>query len=201
MSKKDFFKKFKSGVVIENGTVYDVAKLVKRYRITRTTKRKYPINTTTGDKMNKFYLSSRSVNNLQESHRLLRILANMAIAATSHIDFGVVTGYRCKNDQNYAYYKNKSKVKFPNSKHNKTPSEAIDVLAYKNRKPTYDMKYYIYLAGLFDGLFEIALKMYREETNDLRDYVLRWGGNWDQDGELLTDQKFDDGMHFEIVRG
>jgi peptidoglycan L-alanyl-D-glutamate endopeptidase CwlK len=29
-------------------------------------------------------------------------------------------------------------------------------------------------------------------------YDLRWGGNWDGDGEIIKDQKFNDLPHFEI---
>jgi hypothetical protein len=28
---------------------------------------------------------------------------------------------------------------------------------------------------------------------------VRWGGNWDRDNEVVTDQKFDDLVHFEIT--
>jgi hypothetical protein len=31
-------------------------------------------------------------------------------------------------------------------------------------------------------------------------WVLRWGGNWDMDAEILTDQNFDDYPHVEIRR-
>lgn len=28
---------------------------------------------------------------------------------------------------------------------------------------------------------------------------IRWGGNWDMDGEPVTDQNFQDLVHFELV--
>jgi peptidoglycan L-alanyl-D-glutamate endopeptidase CwlK len=28
---------------------------------------------------------------------------------------------------------------------------------------------------------------------------LRWGGNWDRDGEPVTDQDFQDLVHFELA--
>jgi hypothetical protein len=29
--------------------------------------------------------------------------------------------------------------------------------------------------------------------------MIRWGGNWDMDGEPITDQDFQDLVHFELI--
>ena len=50
-----------------------------------------------------------------------------------------------------------------------------------------DIKRFTYLAGIVVG---IAHSM---------DIPIRWGGNWDRDNEILSDQKFDDCPHFELV--
>ena len=31
-------------------------------------------------------------------------------------------------------------------------------------------------------------------------HKLRWGGNWDMDGEILIDQSFDDRPHVELIK-
>lgn len=45
-------------------------------------------------------------------------------------DCSVLCGYRNKQDQDIAFAKGYSKVRFPNSKHNQNPSDAIDVMPY-----------------------------------------------------------------------
>jgi len=47
-----------------------------------------------------------------------------------HFDCTVIEGHRGKERQNAAYNKGNSKLKFPNGKHNKSPSIAVDVAPY-----------------------------------------------------------------------
>jgi peptidoglycan L-alanyl-D-glutamate endopeptidase CwlK len=111
----------------------------------------------------------------------------LAALANSYVDFGVTTGYRDEDTQNRLYVEGKSKVQYPDGKHNQLPSQAIDIVAYVKGKATYDIKYYVYLYGLFTG---IARSL---------GYDIRSGLDWDRDGEIMTDQKFNDGCHFELV--
>lgn len=114
----------------------------------------------------------------------------LAAIANSKVDFGITEGHRDKETQNRYYDEGRSKVRWPNGKHNEFPSEAADLVAYVNGKPTYEMTYYIYLYGLLTG---IAHSMYNDTT-------IRSGLDWDQDGEIMTDQKFNDGCHFELSK-
>jgi len=114
--------------------------------------------------------------------RLQRVLTE----AIKHIDFTVVCGHRTKEEQNLAFNTGKSKLQFPRSRHNSYPSKAVDIAPYpidwSNRERFY------FLAGIVLG---IAASM---------GIKLRYGGDWDGDGDI-TDNTFDDLVHFEIVEG
>ena len=45
-------------------------------------------------------------------------------------DCTILVGHRGKIAQNIAFYTGKSKLKYPKSKHNSFPSEAVDVIPY-----------------------------------------------------------------------
>jgi hypothetical protein len=93
-------------------------------------------------------------------------------------------GYRGEQSQNKAFTEGRSKLKFPNSKHNSLPSNAIDIapfpIDWKNRER------FCYLAGIVKGIAHS------------KGIKIRWGGDWDNDGET-TDNKFDDLPHFELI--
>lgn len=72
-------------------------------------------------------LSKRSLNNLSQCHPDLQRIAKVAI---NEFDFVVICGHRNEKDQNKAFASGNSKVKWPNSKHNKTPSRAFDACPY-----------------------------------------------------------------------
>ena len=52
------------------------------------------------------------------------------IGKISYIDCSVLCGHRGEEDQNKAYDSGNSKVKWPNGRHNKKPSIAVDVAPY-----------------------------------------------------------------------
>ncbi len=74
-----------------------------------------------------YKFSKRSLNNLAQCHPDLQLIAHEAI---KEIDFVVICGHRNKEDQNKAFDGGFSKVRWPNSKHNKTPSLAFDACPY-----------------------------------------------------------------------
>lgn len=100
-------------------------------------------------------------------------------------DHSVIEGHRDEATQNRYFEAGVSKVSFPDSKHNIYPSEAIDIQPYPYNEETLreDLSY---LAGLYIG---IAAE---------RGIDLRWGGDWDEDGET-ADNSFDDLFHLEMV--
>lgn len=101
-----------------------------------------------------------------------------------HFDCTVIEGHRGEEAQNKAFAEGKSKLKYPQGKHNKTPSLAADVLPYPiDWNDTNRMRYF---AGFVVG---IAATM---------GIKLRWGGDWNQNTEL-KDNSFNDLPHFELA--
>lgn len=114
--------------------------------------------------------------------------------ALKFIDIGVADGGRGKKRQNLLYNKRLSNLRWPNSKHNKMPSEAVDLVVFvpevgyidERTAPNSYRQYYGYLAGI--------LRAFCYEKG----YYFRWGGDWDSDADF-EDQTFNDLMHFEIT--
>ena len=100
-----------------------------------------------------------------------------------YFDCSVLVGYRGRNEQDTAYESGHSKVKWPDGKHNSRPSFAADVAPYPIDWE--DRERFIYFGGFVKGC---AYRM---------DIPLRWGGDWDNDTQL-SDNKFDDLVHFEL---
>ena len=71
--------------------------------------------------------SQRSKNNLAQCHNDLQILFNEVIKWE---DCTVICGQRGEKEQNEAYEEGKSLLKFPQSKHNKIPAMAVDVVPW-----------------------------------------------------------------------
>jgi peptidoglycan L-alanyl-D-glutamate endopeptidase CwlK len=111
------------------------------------------------------------------------------------VDFGISEGHRTKLLQLEYYQAGKSKCDGIHtiSNHNYMPSLALDFYAFVGGKACYHPETLTYLAGLFHGVAEMLLAQ-GEIT-----HRLRWGGNWDQDGEILMDQVFDDRPHIELI--
>ena len=102
-------------------------------------------------------------------------------------DVSLVSGHRSEKEQNELFRQKKSKLEYPQSKHNAYPSLAVDLQPYPY--PTYEPQ-------LWGSLGYIAAHAIRIGAG--QGVHLRWGGDWDQDG-ALTDQTFDDLFHLEIV--
>lgn len=69
----------------------------------------------------------RSKKELATAHPDLQRLFNAVI---EKIDFAVICGHRGHADQDKAFAEGKSKLKWPNSKHNKVPSLAVDCVPW-----------------------------------------------------------------------
>lgn len=101
-----------------------------------------------------------------------------------YYDCKIMEGHRGEAAQNEAYAKGNSKLKFPHGKHNSYPSKAVDVYPYP-----IDMKdtaRFYFFAG------------YVKATADRLGIKIRWGGDWDSDGNL-KENTFNDLVHFELV--
>lgn len=124
--------------------------------------------------------SKDSLEKLQTCHIDIQKVMQEVI---KHFDFTIIYGHRGKEIQD-KLYPNFSKVKFPDSKHNKTPSLAIDIAPYPI--DWNDINRFIYLAGFVVGI-----------ANSIG-IGLRWGGDWNKDTEL-KDNRFNDMGHFELI--
>lgn len=100
-----------------------------------------------------------------------------------HFDFKVLWGFRTEAEQDTLYPAFTTK-RWPHSKHNTTPSSAIDIAPYPI--DWNDKERFYYLAGY----------IMREAL--VQNVRLRWGGDWDRDTEV-QDQSFFDLGHFELL--
>jgi len=98
-------------------------------------------------------------------------------------DCKVTEGHRGQEAQDRAFAEGRSKLKYPNGKHNAVPSKAIDVYPYPIDMK--DIKRFYYFAGFVMG---VAAKM---------GLKIRYGGDWDKDYQV-NDQTFNDLVHFEV---
>lgn len=125
--------------------------------------------------------SSASEERLASCHPVLQEIFREAI---KHCDITIISGRRDRDEQDELFRTGKSQLRFPESKHNASPSRAIDAAPYpidwKDRER----------ATLFAG-FILGLARARGVT-------LRWGGDWDRDWQV-NDNNFDDLWHFELV--
>lgn len=132
--------------------------------------------------------SQKSKYELSTCHELLQRLFNEVI---KHFDCTVLEGRRGKSRQNQMYDQGASQVKWPDSSHNRTPSDAVDVAPYYAERPHIrddqkSLKRWYYFAGVVRG---IASQL---------NIPVRWGGDWDGD-TYVTDQKFHDLAHWELL--
>lgn len=126
-------------------------------------------------------LSQKSIERLASCHSDLRLLFS---EVAKHYDITILCGHRNKEEQDEAFRSGKSKIQWPNGKHNSFPSLAVDVVPYPidwNDK----IRFY-HFAGFVRG---IAARL---------DMKIRWGGDWDGDFDF-KDQNFFDLPHFELV--
>ena len=102
-----------------------------------------------------------------------------------HIDCSVLEGHRSGERQNKLYDEGKTKVHYPNGRHNANPSLAVDVTPYP--VDWEDRERQTLFAGFVLGIANsMGIK-------------IRWGGDWNMDFHV-QDNKCDYFPHFEIKR-
>mgnify|MGYP003133003798 FL=1 len=124
----------------------------------------------------------RSKERLATCEKDLQMVFNEVI---KYVDCSVLEGHRSKDRQNSLYEDGKTKVRYPNGRHNASPSCAVDVTPYP--VDWADRERQTLFAGFVLG---VANQM---------GITLRWGGDWDQDFEV-KDNGFDDFPHFELKK-
>ena len=114
-------------------------------------------------------------------------LQNVMDYVLEHVaDVTLTTGHRTKEAQNMVFAHGFSKVQWPNGKHNKLPSIAVDLQPYPF--PTDELK----LRAALGYIAGRAIEYGRQHG-----IKLRWGGDWNGNGDV-TDQNFDDLFHIEL---
>jgi peptidoglycan L-alanyl-D-glutamate endopeptidase CwlK len=110
-------------------------------------------------------------------------LQNLFNEVVKYFDCSVLEGHRGKDKQNKYFREGKSKLEFPQGRHNATPSRAVDVVPYPvDWNDTCRMYYF---SGFVKGI-----------ANSMK-IKIRWGGDWDNDTEV-KDTGFKDLPHFEL---
>jgi hypothetical protein len=103
-----------------------------------------------------------------------------------YMDVSLLDGHRDEREQSTLYGQEKTQVKWPNSKHNATPSLAVDMQPYPRPEKEEELWAGLgYMAGL---CFMIAAQ---------HGFAVRWGGDWNRNGSV-ADNNFDDLFHIEI---
>jgi len=124
--------------------------------------------------------STRSMARLEECNPdLIKIFMEVVTG----FDCTIIEGHRSEDRQNEMKETGRSQLDWPKSKHNKEPSEAVDVAPYP--VDWEDRERFIFFGGYVLG---IAVRM---------KIGLRWGGDWDHDTQV-KDNRFDDLPHFEL---
>lgn len=85
-------------------------------------------------------------------------------------DFSVLCGHRSREEQDKAYDSGNSKVRFPNSKHNKQPSSAIDIAPYPINWDDFSRFKEMWIR------FDTIAKVLKNEGKISSIFV--WGGDW-----------------------
>jgi len=122
-----------------------------------------------------------------------------------NFDISILEGHRDQERQDKLYDEGKSKLKYPEGNHNNMPSNAVDIQPYpfNPKSPKAKIELAI-MAGYVRAVFDAVKTKDYDRTDydvdwiELERYKLRWGGDWDSDGDL-DDQTFDDYYHFEII--
>lgn len=140
--------------------------------------------------MPKFGQASRT--RLDSCDKRLQDLFNEVI---NHADCTVTAGHRGQQEQEEAYRTGRSKVRWPNSKHNSVPSLAADVVPYPIEWPNPNMGREEYARSLGRWYMFVGLVRGIAAKQGIK---VRCGADWDGDFDV-KDQNFHDLPHFEIV--
>ena len=106
-----------------------------------------------------------------------------------HYDFTVLCGHRGQEEQEWAVKNGRSKLHWPDSKHNRWPSEAVDIAPWP--LDWSDTFAFTLLAG---WVLCTANLMFQDGRITHR---VRWGGDWS--GSRRKQTGFIDMPHFELI--
>lgn len=147
--------------------------------------------------MNKW--GKRSLLHYKTLHPDLQLFADEVLKIH---DCSIFQGFRDEETQNKYFENGTSHVIWPNSKHNRNPSLAIDLAPYIPNEDPYDMERVLYFAGICRT---VADQLYRD---NLIAHEIIWGGTWSTkaDAKFMFDvikpngrKGFFDGIHWELA--
>ena len=124
--------------------------------------------------------SQRSLDRLSNAHHDLELVMILALKKSKY-DIGITETLRTIERQKELINQGKSTTMDSRHLPNKDGvSEAVDFVAYKNGKPTYEPSVLRKVAGaIFDAAFELGIH-------------IQWGGHW---------ESFQDMPHIQLYRG
>ncbi len=132
--------------------------------------------------VNKFGAASKR--NLSAVDARLQRIAHLVLIIKDH---SIIQGHRGKTAQDAAFESGHSELEWPDGKHNKIPSSAMDVQVYPRPEIESDLRdEQIYLLGIYKGV------------GQEQGIPVRVGMDWDNDGQIF-DNGFDDSFHVELI--
>jgi peptidoglycan L-alanyl-D-glutamate endopeptidase CwlK len=132
--------------------------------------------------------SSQSKYQLFTCHPDLQVLFNEVIKT---FDCIVLEGFRNEANQEKAFAAGNSKLHWPNGKHNRTPSIAVDVSPYP--VDWNNASRFFWFAGYVMGIAS-QLRASGKITHDIR-----YGGDWNRNFDITDEKGLRDLVHFELV--
>ena len=137
-------------------------------------------------------MPSYSASSLEKLSTCVLPIQRLMLEVVKHRDNSILEGFRGEELQHKYFLEKKSKLDWPNGNHNKNPSQAVDSVPYPIdwTKVTKDDKWAINAMCEYAGfVLGVAAMM---------EIPIRWGGDWDGDGDL-SDQQFHDLPHYETI--
>lgn len=135
--------------------------------------------------MSDFKYSNLSLQRLYTCHEDLITICSLALQV-SPVDITVVCGFRDWRAQNDAFTTGHSRVPWPQSTHNRKPSDAVDLAPYFHGGIQWNAVKELHLiAGLVVGI------------GAAQNVQIRWGGAWN--GMMNAPWQFNDLYHFERI--
>lgn len=128
-----------------------------------------------------YKFSEKSLKLLEDCDERLQALCHEVIKV---MDISIICAYRNEADQNKAFAEKKSKLKYPDSKHNKIPSLAVDVCPSP-------------VDWSDESRFYLMMGVFKAKADSLG-IKIRLGGDWNSDNNLVNDG-FIDLPHVELL--
>ncbi len=127
-------------------------------------------------KAGKYHFGPKSRERLSSCHEDLKRLMEAAISHPDcPMDFSILTGHRGQRDQDAAFARGASNLRFPQSKHNRRPSLAVDIAPWP--LDWNDIEAFVRLGA--------HIKRVGAEIG----VTVEWGGDW---------RRFKDYPHYEL---